>query len=458
MDQYYKTDDAYIKKLLEIKANEKEINISLDKSENFGGLTPEEVASILTSDSEQVWERVFKISKKIKEHIYGDRIVMFAPLYVSDYCINNCTYCGFNRTNKYERKRLTMEEIKAEVEILEKMGHKRLALEAGEDPINCDIDYILECIKTIYSIKTINGEIRRVNINIASTTVENYKKLKDANIGTYILFQETYNKEAYEKVHLGGPKKDYYYHLSAFDRAMEAGIGDVGAGVLFGFADYKYEVLGLMLHDQHLEKTYGQGFHTVSTPRICDTVGMDKNSYTNAIDDDTFKKIVAVLRLALPYTGIIISTRESEAMRSELIELGISQMSAGSSVEVLGYSKREDKKAQFSVSDERKAIEIIEWLMDKELVPSFCTACYRQGRTGDRFMQLAKTGNIKNVCLPNALITLKEYSLDYGDDNFRKKANLLIDKKIDQIPNSKVKEKVESYLVQLEEGTRDLFL
>lgn len=454
-------DHRYILNLLEQSktASDEKITEILDKAERFDGLTPEEVAILLTTDNKEHQNRIFKIADKIKQHIYGNRIVMFAPLYVSDYCVNHCSYCGFNCKNKFQRTRLTMDEIREEVKILESMGHKRLALEAGEDPVNCNIDYILECMKTIYDMKTGNGEIRRVNVNIASTTVENYRKLKEIGIGTYILFQETYHKETYERVHIAGPKKNYEYHLTAFDRAMEAGIDDVGGGVLFGLSDnWRYEILGLMLHNKHLEDTFGVGFHTISVPRLCPAPGNDLADFY-PIDDETFLRIVSIIRLAVPFTGIIISTRENAEMRKELIRLGVSQMSGGSSVDVGGYSKgNHSKGAQFITSDERSAQDIIRWIMEEGMVPSFCTACYRKGRTGDRFMELAKTGNIKNVCLPNALMTLKEYALDYGDEEFKKLANEVILKHLPNIQSEKVKALVTENLEKLEQGERDLFL
>ena len=440
-------------------ADDRNIIEILDKAERFDGLTPEDVAILLTTDNKNYQERIFTIADKIKKYIYGDRIVMFAPLYVSDYCVNHCTYCGFNCKNKFQRTRLSMDEIREEVKILEAMGHKRLALEAGEDPVNCDIDYILDCMRTIYDIKAGNGEVRRVNVNIASTTVENYRKLKEVGIGTYILFQETYHKETYERVHLGGPKKNYEYHLTAFDRAMEAGIDDVGGGVLFGLSDdWRYEILGLMLHNKHLEDTFGVGFHTISVPRMCSAQGNDLSGF-HPIDDDTFLRIVSILRLAVPFTGIIISTRENSNMRKELIRLGVSQMSGGSSVDVGGYSKgNHSKGSQFVTSDDRSAQDIIRWILEEDMVPSFCTACYRKGRTGDRFMELAKTGNIKNVCLPNGLMTLKEYALDYGDGAFRVLADQVIKKHIPNIENEKVRTLVLENLKKIERGERDLFL
>lgn len=453
-------DDKKINDILSNAQNvtKEHINHILDKAEAFEGLTTLEVASILQSNDKDVWDRVYSIADLIKRHIYGDRVVMFAPLYVSDYCVNKCEYCGFSYDNKTERKKLTMLEIKKEVEILQSMGHKRLALEAGEDPVNCSIEYILECLQTIYSLKFDNGAIRRVNVNIASTTVENFKKLADAEIGTYILFQETYHRETYERIHLKGPKANYEYHLTAFDRAMQAGIEDVGAGVLFGFYDYKYEVIALMLHNEHLENTYGVGFHTISVPRLCEAEGNDVSKYEHILNDETFIKLVALLRLAVPFTGLILSTRESKEMRKELINKGVSQVSGGSSVEVGGYNNREKNATQFEVSDTRSSKEITEWLIDEDLLPSFCTACYRQGRTGDRFMELAKNGNIKNVCLPNGLLTLKEYGLDYGDDEFRKKSDKLIQNKIKDIEDEKTKKITLAYLERLENGERDLFL
>lgn len=450
----------YIRQLLEESKNtpEEEITRILDKAERFEGLTHKEVAALLTSENEEHMGRVFEIVGKIKEHIYGDRMVMFAPLYLSDYCINGCTYCGFNCKHKYERKRLTMDEVREEVRILERMGHKRLALEAGEDPVNCPIEYILECIKTVYDMKE-KGEIRRVNVNIASTTVEEFKMLKDAGIGTYILFQETYCKETYEERHPFGPKSNYWYHTTAFDRAMEAGINDVGGGVLYGLHDDPYfEVLGLMLHNEHLEKKFGVGFHTISSPRIRPAEGTDPESMAHGVDDETFKKLVAIVRIAVPFTGMIISTRESKEMRKELIKIGISQISGGSSVDVGGYSKRERNEPQFILADSRTNDDVVSWLIDEGVVPSFCTACYRKGRTGDRFMSVAKAGNIKNLCLPNALMTLQEYACDYGSKEFNQKVDRLIASKLPKITNEKVRQIVTENIRRIKEGEHDLFL
>lgn len=453
-------DKDYIEKVLAEAENTTSEQISgiLDKADNFEGLTHREVAMLLKCNDKQMLDRLFKIAKKIKQHIYGNRIVMFAPLYVSDYCINKCAYCGFNCTHEYSRKKLTMDEIRNEVSILEKMGHKRLAVEAGEDPENCPIEYILECIKTIYDMHVDNGEIRRVNVNIAATTVEEFKMLHDVGIGTYILFQETYHKPTYEKMHISGPKSDYEYHLTAFDRAMEAGIDDVGGGALFGLADPYFEVMGLMIHNEHLEEKFGVGFHTISVPRIRRADGAINDNFQNSVDDETFMKLVAVIRLAVPFTGMIISTRENLEMRKKLINIGISQVSAGSSVEVGGYSMRERSEPQFVLADDREAGDIIMWLMDEGFIPSFCTACYRKGRTGDRFMSLAKSGNIKNVCLPNALMTLTEYAQDYGTDLFKEKADKLVSKEIENIENLKVRELVRENIEKIKKGERDLFL
>lgn len=430
----------------------------LDKAGRFEGLTHQEVAALLTMDSEEHWTRVFAIAEKIKKHIYGDRIVMFAPLYISDYCVNGCAYCGFKQGHAYARRRLTLDEVKREVEILERMGHKRLAVEAGEDPENAPLSYVLDVIRTIYAMKTDNGAIRRVNVNIAATTVEEYQALKEAGIGTYILFQETYHRPTYEHVHLSGPKKDYDWHAEAFDRAMTAGIDDVGGGVLFGLYDFRYEVLGLMLHNEHLEHQYGVGFHTISLPRICKAEGTQDTKWPHAVSDRDFLRLAAVVRLAVPYTGMIISTRETPEMRKSLITCGVSQMSGGSTVEVGGYAMREQNAAQFRVKDERTPQDILGWLMDEDLIPSFCTACYRNGRTGDRFMALAKSGDIKNVCLPNALMTLAEYAQDYGSEAFREKTALLIKRKLPDIADPDVRLSVENALMRIGAGERDLFL
>jgi len=458
-------DHDYINKLLKDakSASDGFIKNALDKAEKGEPLLHNEVASLLlTKDPEHI-SRIFNIAGEIKKRIYGNRIVMFAPLYVSDFCVNRCSYCSFNHGHEFSRSKLTMDEVREEVKILEMMGHKRLALEAGEHDGECPIDYILECIKTIYDMKFENGEIRRVNVNIAATTTENYKKLKNAGIGTYILFQETYNESVYNSVHLAGPKKDFLWHLNAFDRAQDAGIDDVGGGVLFGLADPYFDAMGLLLHNEHLEKKYNVGFHTISVPRLCAAAGMNINDFPNLTDDDTFAKIVACLRIAIPFTGMILSTREDHDMRKKLLKLGISQISAGSSTEVGGYTnrKKHDEKTtgQFIVNDERSAVSIISELMDDGYIPSFCTACYRGGRTGDRFMSLAKSGQIGNVCLPNALMTLCEYAMDYGDDIFKQKAADVIEKEISQIASAQIREKTEENIKKIRSGKeRDFYL
>ena len=432
----------------------------IDKGSKLQGLTYDEIAAILQNDDEEVTKALFKAAGEIKNKIYGNRVVMFAPLYISNYCVNSCKYCGYQACNQFDRKKLSQEEIIQEVKILEQMGHKRIALEAGEDPNNCPLDYVLEAIDTIYSVKTNDGNIRRINVNVAATTVENYKKLKDRDIGTYILFQETYHRPTYEVMHGDCLKGNYEYHLTAFDRAMEAGIDDVGAGVLFGLYDYKFEVLGLMMHNAHLEQKYGVGFHTISVPRLKKAEGMDLDMFPHILDDETFKRLIAVIRLAVPFTGMILSTRESVELRREAIHYGISQISAGSSTGVGGYKEREDGRSveQFDVSDHRSPLEVVKSLLAQGFVPSYCTACYRSGRTGDRFMQLAKSGNIHNVCSPNALMTLMEYVEDFGDSELKSSAKELIYKEAEKLENEKVKALLIKNLGLIETGERDLFL
>ena len=403
---------------------------------------------------------IYSLAGTIKKDIYGKRVVVFAPLYVSDYCVNNCVYCGYKRDNKFNRRRLTMDEVAQEVKILEQMGHKRLALELGEDPVNAPIDYVLECLDTIYKTQNNNGEIRRVNVNIAATTVENYKLLKEKGIGTYILFQETYHKPSYDKMHPKSLKGDYNYHLTAFDRAMEAGIDDVGAGVLFGLADPRFEVLGLMMHNAHLEEKFGVGFHTISVPRLQEAKGVTLENYPHLLDDKMFKKIVAILRIAVPFTGLILSTRETPAMRKELLKYGVSQISAGSSTGVGGYKEREEGREvkQFKTNDERSPIEILKELLSDGYIPSYCTACYRKGRTGDRFMSLAKSGNIKYVCEPNALMTLLEFTLDYGDEELYQKSLEIIDTEVENIEREDIKKLTKESMEKMKKGERDFYL
>lgn len=428
----------------------------VEKAKQEKGLTHEEVAHLINCKNDEVWDEIFKLANKIKNDYYGNRIVLFAPLYLSNYCINGCTYCPYHAKNKtIPRKKLTQEEIKQETIALMDMGHKRLALEMGEDDRINTMDYLLESIKTIYSIKHENGSIRRVNVNIAATTVENYRKLKEAGIGTYILFQETYNKENYEILHPTGPKHNYDYHTEAMDRAMEGGIDDVGVGVLFGLETYDYELVGLMMHKEHLEEKFGFGPHTISVPRICPADDIDTNDFENALSDDIFIKIVSLLRIAVPYTGIIVSTRESQKSREKALKVGVSQISGGSRTSVGGYCVEEDETSQFDTSDKRSLDEVVNWLLDMGHIPSFCTACYREGRTGDRFMSLCKSKQILNVCGPNALLTLKEYLMDYASDDTKKKGEEIIQKELANIPKEKVREKTKEYLQEIENGNRD---
>ncbi len=406
------------------------------------GLSHREASVLLACEDEDLIEKIYEVAEEIKLAFYGNRIVIFAPLYLSNYCVNGCVYCPYHIKNKnIARKKLTQEEVKAEVIALQDMGHKRLAIEAGEDPVNNPIEYILECIKTIYSVHHKNGDIRRVNVNIAATTVENYRKLKDAGIGTYILFQETYHKESYEKLHPTGPKHNYDYHTEAMDRAMEGGIDDVGLGVLFGLEMYKYEFAGLLMHAEHLEAVHGVGPHTISVPRIKKADDIDPTAFDNSISDDIFAKITACIRLAVPYTGMIISTRETEETRTKLLRLGISQVSGGSRTSVGGYTQEErpHDTEQFDVSDQRTLDEVVAWLMENGHIPSFCTACYREGRTGDRFMALCKNGQIINCCHPNALMTLTEYLVDYASDRTKEIGFKMIDKEIERVTKDKVK-------------------
>lgn len=438
------------------KHNTELIDALIEKAKLRKGLSHREASVLLACDIEEKNEEIYRLAEQIKKDFYGNRIVMFAPLYLSNYCINGCTYCPYHLKNKHiPRKKLSLEEIKKEVIALQDMGHKRLALEAGEDPKHNPIEYILESIKTIYSIKHKNGAIRRVNVNIAATTVENYRKLKEVGIGTYILFQETYHKDSYKELHPTGPKSDYAYHTEAMDRAMEGGIDDVGCGVLFGLDKYRYEFAGLLMHAEHLEAVWGVGPHTISVPRLCPADDIDVNDFDNSINDDIFAKIVACIRIAVPYTGMIISTRESRKTRERVLHLGISQISGGSRTSVGGYAEEEpadEDSSQFDLSDRRTLDEIVKWLMDMDYIPSFCTACYRAGRTGDRFMSLCKSGQIQNCCHPNALMTLKEYLEDYAAPATKEVGEKLILKEIQNIPNEKVKERVLQYLDEMENG------
>ena len=430
------------------------IDSIIAKAKERKGLSHREASVLLACPIPEKNEEIYKLAEQIKKDFYGNRIVMFAPLYLSNYCINGCTYCPYHMKNKHiPRKKLTQDKIRREVIALQDMGHKRLALEAGEDPQNNPIEYILESIKTIYSIQHKNGAIRRVNVNIAATTVENYRKLKEAGIGTYILFQETYHKESYLELHPTGPKHDYDYHTEAMDRAMEGGIDDVGLGVLFGLDKYRYEFAGLLMHAEHLEAVFGVGPHTISVPRLKNADDIDASSFKNGIDDDTFAKIVACIRVAVPYTGMIISTRENQACRERVLHLGISQISGGSRTSVGCYAEPEpedESSEQFDVSDTRTLDEVVKWLMDLGYIPSFCTACYREGRTGDRFMALCKSQQIQNCCHPNALLTLKEYLMDYASPETKKIGDALIEREIENVPNPKARETLVKHLKEIE--------
>lgn len=465
-------DDAEIRATLayaeENKNNVELIDAILEKARpkkgetgyTCAGLTHREASVLLACEIPEKIEQIYKIAEEIKLAFYGNRIVIFAPLYLSNYCVNGCVYCPYHMKNKtIPRKKLTQEEVKAEVIALQDMGHKRLAIESGEDPVNNPIEYILECIKTIYSVHHKNGDIRRVNVNIAATTVENYRKLKEAGIGTYILFQETYHKESYEQLHPTGPKSNYAYHTEAMDRAMEGGIDDVGLGVLFGLELYKYEFAGLLMHAEHLEAVHGVGPHTISVPRLKRASDIDPDQFDNGIDDDTFAKITACIRLAVPYTGIIISTRESEQVRSRLLHLGVSQVSGGSRTSVGGYAgysndERPHDTEQFDVSDQRSLDDVVRWLMENGHIPSFCTACYREGRTGDRFMSLCKTGQILNCCHPNALMTLSEYLEDYASDATKAVGYDMVERELTRIPKEKVRKIAEENIAAIKASNR----
>ena len=430
----------------------------LDKAKECKGLSHREASVLLACEIPEVIEEIYALAGEIKRRFYGNRIVMFAPLYLSNYCVNGCVYCPYHRQNGHiPRRKLTQEEVAKEVVALQDMGHKRLAIEAGEDPVNNPIEYILDCIKTIYGIQHKNGAIRRVNVNIAATTVENYRKLKEAGIGTYILFQETYHKESYEKLHPTGPKHNYAYHTEAMDRAMEGGIDDVGLGVLYGLELYRYEFAGQLMHAEHLEAVHGVGPHTISVPRLKKADDIDPTKFDNGISDETFAKICALIRIAVPYTGMIISTRESQKVREQVINLGVSQISGASRTSVGGYTEadRPTDTEQFDVSDQRSLDEVVRWLMENGHIPSFCTACYREGRTGDRFMSLCKSGQIQNCCHPNALITLKEFLEDYASAETKRVGEAMIEKELANIPNEKTRRLTAEYIGKIAGGERD---
>ncbi|UBK86118.1 [FeFe] hydrogenase H-cluster radical SAM maturase HydG [Clostridium perfringens] len=452
--------NSLIAKGKELVSDKELVREIIEKSKSAEGLTPEETAVLLNLEDKELIEEMFKAARQVKEKLYGKRLVVFAPLYVSNYCVNNCTYCGYKHCNdELKRKKLNKEQLIEEVKVLESLGHKRIALEAGEDPVNAPLDYILDCIKSIYSIKFDNGSIRRINVNIAATSVEDYKRLKDAEIGTYILFQETYHKPTYEKLHVSGPKHNYNYHTTAMHRAREAGIDDIGMGVLYGLYDYKYETLAMLMHAMDLEETTGVGPHTLSVPRIRPAENVSLENYPYLVDDEDFKKIVAILRLAVPYAGLILSTREEPGLRDEIIALGVSQVSTGSCTGVGGYSESyidPEEKPQFEVGDHRSPVEMIESLMEAGYIPSYCTACYREGRTGERFMDIVKSGELYKICEANALITLKEFIDDYGTDRTREIGDKLIKKSIDEIDNESFRKSVEEKINKISNGTRDL--
>lgn len=442
------------------RGNQVFVNEILDKAAEGRGLSHREALVLLECEDDNVTERIFSLAREIKKRIYGNRIVMFAPLYLSNYCINGCVYCPYHvKNHTIPRRKLSQEEIRQEVIALQDMGHKRLALETGEHPQMNTIDYLLESINTIYSIRHHNGAIRRVNVNIAATTVENYRLLRDAGIGTYILFQETYNRKMYEALHPSGPKSDWAYHTEAMDRAMEGGIDDVGIGVLFGLHNYRYDFVGLLMHSEHLESRFGVGPHTISLPRIRPADDINPADFPNAVTDDVFRRIVAVLRLAVPYTGMIVSTRESQRCRELVLDVGVSQLSGASRTSVGGYAETEEidvaKSSQFDISDNRSLDEIVAWLLGLGYMPSFCTACYREGRTGDRFMSLAKTGQIGNCCAPNALMTLQEYLQDYASSATRAIAAKVIERELRNIPSDKVRQMTQLRIDEIIKGKRD---
>lgn len=444
----------------ELASDKELVREIIERSKSAEGLTPEETAVLLNLEDKELIEEMFKAAREVKEKLYGKRLVVFAPLYVSNYCVNNCQYCGYKHCNdELKRKRLNKEQLIEEVKVLESLGHKRIALEAGEDPVNAPLDYILDCIKTIYSIKFDNGAIRRINVNIAATTVENYKRLKDAEIGTYILFQETYHKPTYERLHVSGPKHNYNYHTTAMHRAREAGIDDVGMGVLYGLYDYKYETLAMLMHAMDLEETTGVGPHTLSVPRLRPAENVSLENYPYLVGDEDFKKIVAILRLSVPYAGLILSTREEPTLRDEIIALGVSQVSTGSCTGVGGYSEAyhdPEEKPQFELGDHRSPVEMIESLMKAGYIPSYCTACYREGRTGEKFMGIVKSGELDKICEANALITLKEFIDDYGTDQTREIGNALIKESLNDIKNESFRKAVEEKINKISNGTRDL--
>ena len=455
-------DDAEIRETLDYAARNRDNRVLIEeiinKAATCKGLTHREAAVLLECDQPDLVDRYMQLARELKQRLYGNRIVLFAPLYLSNYCINGCVYCPYHGKNRtIPRKKLTQDEIRQEVIALQKMGHKRLAIEAGEHPIYNPLDYIIESIKTIYDTRVGNGAIRRVNVNIAATDVDSYRRLHEAGIGTYILFQETYNKANYEALHPTGPKSDYCWHTEAMDRAMQGGCDDVGIGVLYGLTTYRYDLVGLLMHSEHLEARFGVGPHTISVPRICPADDISLEDFPDVLPDEIFCRIVAIIRLSAPYTGMIISTRESKRVRERVLELGISQISGGSRTSVGGYTteERHDETAQFDVSDQRTLDEVIAWLLDIDMMPSFCTACYREGRTGDRFMTLVKAGKISHCCTPNAMLTLKEYLEDYASPETRAKGEAMIARELGLLPNERIRDLAERRLNDIAHGQRD---
>ncbi|MDD3437462.1 MAG: [FeFe] hydrogenase H-cluster radical SAM maturase HydG [Candidatus Gastranaerophilales bacterium] len=447
-----------INDLISKKNTQNEVNEILDKSLKAQGLTLEETAVLLNVEDDETLEKIFKAAKIIKEKIYGKRIVLFAPLYAANVCTNNCVYCAFRRDNKnIERRVLTPQEVVEEAKAIMRMGHKRIVLLTGEDYKDTGLDYLQEIMERIYKTKELNGEIRRININIAPLSVEDFKRLNTFGIGTYQLFQETYHQETYKTVHPAGKKANYEWRLNAMDRAIEAGLDDLGIGPLFGLADYKFETLATLMHAEHMEKACGVGPHTISVPRIepAEGVAFSQNPPAQMTDKE-FKKLVAVIRLAVPYTGLILSTRETPQMRREIIELGISQISAASETNPGGYAVHKEATKQFTSGDTRSLEDMIVELCEHGFLPSFCTSCYRLGRTGKNFMEYAKPGLIHKYCQPNAIATFKEYIEDYGTEKVKEIGEKVIQQHFNEIEDPKMKEVAKRQLEEIEKGKRDL--
>lgn len=440
--------------------DKKELDTLLDKARKLNGLSLEDVAALLRVQDHEDIRSIMETAAIVKEEIYGKRLVLFAPVYTGNVCVNNCVYCAFRRDNKQiVRKVLDMQELEEETRILLRDGHKRILLICGESPRN-NIDYICEAIRTVYGVKEGKHQVKRINVELAPMSVEDFRKLKEEHIGTYVCFQETYDPVLYQQYHPGNsPKSDFENRLLVMDRAMEGGIDDVGLGVLFGLADYRYEILALMEHANHLERAYGCGPHTVSFPRIEPAEGAPLPEHIpHAVSDEDFKKIIAIIRIALPYTGIILSTRENDDMRTELFNYGISQVSAGSRTNPGAYSDEAEKAgSQFSLGDHRSLEEVISSMIDSGFIPSFCTGCYRKGRVGHDFMDLAKPGLIKRYCLPNAMFSFKEYLYDFASAETREKGLALIRNMLNDIPTSKHKEKIDRELSAIDSGERDCF-